>query len=175
MKEIWKEIPGYEGLYEASNLGRIRNRKGKILKPNSRICCGLERWSAHLCKNGVERSLSWGRCIYSAFNGPIPEGLEVNHIDERPENNNLDNLNLLTRKENLNWGTVKERRGLTNTNGKSSKAVMQYGIDGTFIKEYPSTKEVKRQTGYNCGCISNVCTGKRKTAFGYIWRYKDYD
>lgn len=152
--EEWRDIPDYEGLYQASNLGRIRSldrevnhnyggkavKKGKILKPHKRICCGKERWQAHLQKDGKNTGFVWSRCIYTAFYGPIPEGMQVNHIDEDPTNNKLDNLNLMTPKENTNWGTGVERRAKATSasmKGKhlyeqnpKSRGIMEYNKDG---------------------------------------------
>lgn len=54
-----------------------------------------------------------------------------------------------------------------------SKVVLQYSLDGTFIKEYPSTKEVERKFRFDQGNISACCLGKYKTAYGYIWRFKE--
>lgn len=150
MNEIWKDIPNYEGLYQASNLGRIRSldreikhnyggiaiRKGKIKQPHIRICFGKERWQATLCKEGKVSYPVWARCIYSAFYGEIPEGYQINHIDENPANNRLDNLNLMTPKENSNWGTRIERVAKANSITKQGTNTYNDNPNSTYIIEY---------------------------------------
>ena len=106
-KEIWKDIPNYEG-YQVSNLGRVKSLeridalghrlKEKILKPqtNSRY------YQVCLCKNSKVKKYFVHRLVWIAFNGTIPEGLQVNHINEVKTDNRLSNLNLMTAKENTN-------------------------------------------------------------------------
>ena len=177
--EIWKDIPEYEGLYQASNLGRIKSlkrfRKGKngclisvkekILKPQ------INRtgyYIIELCKQSIKKKYQVHRLIYEVFNGQIPEGYEINHLDERPVNNRLENLNLVTHKENCNWGTRNERSAK-----KRSKVVLQFTLDDILVKEYQSTHQVERETGFASQYIIACCNGKYKTAYNYKWKYKE--
>ena len=171
--EEWRSIEGYEGLYQVSSLWRVRScdrfvnsnggtrlHKGKVLKP------GMDRVGylhVVLCKEGKPTAFSVHRLVYEAFHGKIPEGMQVNHIDEDKSNNSLNNLNLMTPKENTNWGTAIERR---------SKPVVQYDLQGNFIAEYPSVCETGRKLGIKQGNISSALKGRIKTAGGYIFRYK---
>ena len=170
-KEEWRDIPNYFGLYQASNLGRVKsleridvrgNRlKEKILKP------GIDHkgyYQVGLHKNSIGKMYLVHRLVWEAFNGQIPEGLQVNHINEVKTDNRLSNLNLMTAKENCNWGTRNE---------KISKPVLQFTLEDILIKEYPSTHQAYRETGFANQHISDCCNGKRKTAYGFKWKYKN--
>ena len=170
-KEIWKDIKGFEGFYQASNLGRIKSleridalghkRKEKILKPR---ITRVGYYLAALTKQSIRKDYLVHRLIYEAFNGQIPEGYEVNHINEIKSDNRLSNLNLMTHKENINYGSRTE---------KCSKVVLQFDLNDNFIKEYPSTHQVERELGFAQGNIVSCCNGRCKTAYGFIWRYKE--
>lgn len=187
MEEIWRDIPGYEGYYQASNLGRIRSldrvvkhrcggtavKKGKVLKLQKREQFNYVKYLVGLTKDKYEFRIV-SRLVWSAFNGPIPDGMQVNHIDENPLNNNLDNLNIMSSKENCNWGTRNKRCAKNNTNhpGKS-KTIVQFDLYGNFIREWESEKEIKRKLNYANSNISSCCCGHRNTAYGYVWKYKE--
>jgi len=168
-EEIWRDIPGYEGLYQASNLGHVRNKKtGRILSQKLDRRPGKEYFMVGLMKDKKRKFIYVSRCVWSAFNGHIPEGMEINHINEIKSDNRLENLNLMTRKENLNWGTRNQRSAEA-----QSKKVLQYDLNGNFIKEWPSVKSVAMETGYSKGFIAGCCRQlpHYKTGYGFIWRY----
>ena len=114
MEEIWKDIEGYEGLYEVSSYGRVRNLvSGKFIKPSQkndgycRVC---------LYKNGGGKCINIHRLVAQAFI-PNPDNLpEINHLDEDKTNNRVDNLEFCNHKYNCNYGTLQQRRILTNIN-----------------------------------------------------------
>lgn len=172
MKENWKDVLEYEGLYQASDLGRIRslnyNRTGevRILKPQKESCGYLQ---VGLSKEGERNFYMVHRLIYEAFKGRIPEGFEINHIDENKENNNLNNLNLMTRTENNNYGTRTKR-----VVEKLSMCVLQFTLDWKFIREWPSAKECGRN-GFDSSGVSKCCRGieKYKSHKGYRWMYAE--
>ena len=167
-KEIWKDIKGFEGLYRVSNLGRVKSFYGlkeKILKPG---IVNNGYYQVELCKNSIRKFYMVHRLVWEAFNGQIPEGLQVNHINEIKTDNRLSNLNLMTPKENINWGT-----GIERGHKKQSKVVLQFTLDNILVKEYPSTKQVERELGFAQGNISKCCKGKRKTAYNFKWKYKE--
>ena len=178
--EIWKDIICYEGIYQVSNLGRVKrianykNQSGKewasnkILKPatknNGYMFVGLS-------KDGKVSHKHIYRLVAEAF---IPNPLNkstVNHKDGNKNNNTVDNLEWTTQSEN-NIHSIKVLK--RNSKNKSdSRPVLQFDKDGNFIKEYPSMREAQRQTGIDA--IDKVCNHYkyRKTAGGYVWEYKD--
>lgn len=195
--EEWRDIKGYEGLYQVSDWGRVkalkRNAVGKgrnqyddehILKLHKSIFYGKKRVQTALHKNGVKKYPIVARLVYETFVGDIPENMQVNHIDENPSNNFVENLNLMTPKQNSNWGTRNERVSKAQLNDPSkSKKVDQIDLaTGEIIATYPSAKEAARQLGIAQCNISRCCNGgfswKNKwinvnNAYGYIWRYKN--
>lgn len=190
--EQWQPIPGYEGLYEISNLGRVKslsrrckNRysyfdsKERIVKPYKTGDKSKQYLTVKLCKDSTEKNYKLHRLIAEVFVTPdikykdIPlEELQVHHINE----NKLDN-----RPKNLKWVTsldhTKEecshnkRVSETLINGKLSRKINQYTMDGELVKTWPSIAEIRRQLGYKN--ISYCCSGKRNTSHNFIWRYSD--
>ena len=103
MMEEWKAIPGYEGLYEVSNMGNVRNVRRNTLLRLSKTNNRYVRVS--LCKNGIKTGLTVHRLVAEAFI-PNPDNLpEVNHKDEDKTNNNVENLEWCDHKYNMNYGT----------------------------------------------------------------------
>ena len=100
---------------------------------------------------------------------PNPNNLpEVNHKDENPHNNIVDNLEWCNRSYNINYGTRNKRVGKAN-----GKTVYQLTLNGELIKIWKSSCEAAHQLGYNHSLISRCCRGKGKTAYGYIWKHKE--
>lgn len=168
-KETWKPVVGYEGLYEVSSKGNVRNLKtGRILKPiystNGYAMVDLTSTSNDRTKKLVHR------LVAQAFI-PNPNNLsDVNHKDEIKTNNNLDNLEWISHKDNLNYGTRNERVAKSN-----SKPIQQLDMKTrSIIATYPSLTEAGLSTGIYKSDISKVAKGKRKTAGGYGWRYQNY-
>lgn len=169
MKDItenWKPVPGYEGLYEVSDLGRIKGLKRGIRKLNKAKSGYL---LIILCKNGKVKGFSVHSLVYRAFNGEIPPGYEVNHINEIKTDNRPFNLNLLTPKENTNYGTCIKRRA-----EKHSKPINAYDKKtGNFVQRFRSQIEasewLKKPNAHKaiCTCLK----GHRLSAYGYIWKY----
>lgn len=104
--EKWNDVLGYEGLYKASNFGRIKNNRNKILSPRDN---GKGYLRVYLTKDGVSKEHYIHRLVWEAFNGKIPDNLVINHLSEIKSDNSLDNLEVITQKENLNYGTRNER------------------------------------------------------------------
>lgn len=163
MIEEWKDIPSYPGMYEVSNLGRVR-RNGKILKPIK------DRYGyllVNLYKNGIVRKFLVHRLVALAFL-PNPQNLpQVNHKDENKTNNCLDNLEWCDSKYNNNYGTRLKKVSLS-----LSKPILQFSKTGEFIREYESGVEAERITGIYQESISMCCSGNRSSAGGFVWKYK---
>lgn len=165
MEEIWKDIEGYEGLYQVSNIGRVKSVRKNIILKSQIASNGYER--VVLSVNNISKDYSVHRLVATAFisnpnNYPI-----VNHKDENRTNNCVGNLEWCTQKYNVNYGTGNKRRARS-----QSKKVLQFKPDGTFVKEWESIREIERMTGYSSGYISACCRNIRKTAYGYLWKYK---
>lgn len=158
--------------YEIYEDGRIWSYKSnKWMKPTPNKNGYFYIFLSDNNNNGKKYYLH--RIIYEAItNQPIPEGMQVNHINEDKSDNRFENLNLMTPKDNVNWGSRNEKIGETNTNNpKRSKQVEQYDLQGNLINVWESVNEVQRQLGYHISGISKCCNGKYKSAYGYIWRY----
>lgn len=174
MKEIWKDIVDYEGLYQISNLGRVKSLnyrhtgREKMLKlsVNNKGYIIVKLW-----KNRKFKSFRLHRLVAQAFI-PNPNNLPfINHKSEIKTQNNVENLEWCDAKYNINYGTRKERVAEKTTNGKCSKPVLQIDqLTDTIIAEFPSTREVQRQLGLTH--ISECCKGNRKTCGGFKWKYK---
>lgn len=162
--EEFRDVPGYEGLYEVSNLGRVKNIKtGRILKPHKHRGGYL---LINLCKSGTMRTDLIHRLVANSFL-PNPQNLPcVNHKDEDKTNNAISNLEWCTYEYNNNYGTRNERMA-----EKKSKPVLQFDLLGNFIREWTSIRQAIRDTGVNN--IAFVLSGRLKTAGGYLWKYKN--
>lgn len=173
MVEIWKDIEGYEGIYQISNIGRVRNKNGLILRQRA-------------SKDGYVRILLYNKQKYKAKYVHIlvakafilnPDNKpEVNHIDANKSNNSFDNLEWVTRQENHFHAVENGLKPVNPTIGKYGldnpcvKPVYQYDLQGNFIKMWRSREEAA--TFYHCqpNSLSKCMNGVRKSCKGYIWK-----
>lgn len=164
-EEIWKPIKNYDN-YFISNYGNIRHFN-KPLKP-----CGKPYLSVTLSKNGKTKNYTVHRLVAEAFI-PNPDNLEcVNHIDENKLNNNVNNLEWLSRGDNANYGHGHEKMVKTKTiNGTMyQKKVIQL-LNNKIIGFFESIKDASLLTGIDGGGICKVCKGQRLSAGGFQWQY----
>ena len=184
MNEIWKDIEGYEGLYQVSNLGRIKSlgrtimrrtrwcsvkpytMKPRILKPKR--CQGDYFQVGLFTIDGQHSVAKIHRLVAQAFI-PNPDNMpEVNHKNEDKADNRADNLEWCTHDGNCRYGTRNQRTG-----EKNAKPVVQMDTEGNVIADYPSVIEAQRATGINRYLIRQCCNGKQESAGGYRWKFKE--
>lgn len=187
-EEIWKDIyyidsisnniVDYRGLYQISNIGRVKSvkfNKEKILK--KRYNDGYIR--VILYKNSTNKSLFVHRLVAHMFIYYIDNKPYINHINGIRDDNSDYNLEWCTTSENmlhkhkyLNPTKVKYWKGKTNSKHIRSVPIEQYDLNNNFIKTWDSISQYiryinKSNTSNISGCLRN----KQKTAYGFIWKY----
>ena len=166
MKESWKDIEGYEGLYQVSSFGRVKRvTTGRILK-GSKDSIGY--LLVILYKNNIGSTKKIHRLVAEAFI-PNPDNKpQVNHIDEDKTNNIVSNLEWMTAKENSNHGT---------RNGRVSRSksipIIAINIKTGESQEFYGTNECARQLGLSPSNISAVLKGRQKQTGGFTFKYKE--
>lgn len=175
MVEIWKDIEGFEGKYQVSNLGRLRNYKGRILKQSfNRKKNGYLKIS--LSKNGNEYTKYIHRMVAEAFVQNPYNLPEVDHIIPVSEGgtNEASNLRWCTHPENMKNPRTMNRMNCSEKpkekKPKLIRKIIQYTKKGEFIRTWDSMRCIERELKIHHSEISETCSGKRKTAGGYIWR-----
>lgn len=181
-KEQWRPIPQYEGLYEISTFGKVRSialytnhhtlvmRKSAIMLKQEITVDGYSR--VVLCKNGMKKHMAVHRLVALTYI-PNPNNLpQVNHKDENPQNNSVDNLEWCTGKQNCNYGLHRQRISQRlNTKHHLSKPVARLDTSGNIIETFKSTREAARKIGVRSENISRCCNGKYKLVCGSKWKY----
>ena len=173
IEEVWRDVKGYEGLYQVLNMGRVKSlgrkdRFGRVIK--ERILepavthNGYLRVGLHV--DGKRKMLRVHRLVCEAFHENPDNKSEVNHVNENKTDNRACNLEWSTRTENCNHGSRNERVAKA-----LSKPIGQFSLDGKLIKVWQSACEARRRTGFDQGYVGAVARGKFKQAYGYIWKY----
>lgn len=171
MKEIWKDIPGYEGLYQVSNQGRI-----KSFRKSSKYGCPDEFiLKSTVSNNGYAQITLYGktrskhlvhRLVAEAF-VQNPDNLpQINHKDENRLNNRADNLEWCTAKYNNKYGTARLRMAIT-----KGRKIDQFLPSGEYVASYASIYVAELFTGVHRHAIKDCCSGKTASGEGYVWRY----
>lgn len=189
--EEWKNVPVelYADRYLISDDGRSYSIKWHAIMNNSKNDKGY--YGVNLCKNYHLERKSLSRMVALSYIPDTPENwqeLDVNHKDENPANNAVENLEWVTHQQNCNYGehnrrisqankgrkmTEEQRARLSESRkGRGCKAVQQYDKDGNLIAEYNSVYEAAEATGLDKGNISHCARGERPTVGGFIFKYK---
>lgn len=178
LKEIWKDVKGFESYYQISNYGKVKSLS-RICRANT---CGIRNikekilsmcqskngyYTVILCKNGKHKSVSIHRLVAETFI-PNPENKkEVNHKDENKLNNYVGNLEWCDRVYNANFGTGVERCAK-----QKFKPVAMIELEtNKVLKTFISQKEASKIMKISNKNISSVCRGKRNEAGGYKWKF----
>lgn len=170
--EIWKPIKGYEGLYEVSSFGNVRNAKTKNIKSTSKDKRGY--LMIELYKDNIRKHKYVHRLVAKTFIPKEQWNESINHKDENKQNNRIDNLEFCTMVENIKYGTRGLRSGLARFNHPlRSKKILQINEKGEIINEWCSIAEAYRQTKICKPNIIKCLKGLRNHAGGYQWKYKE--
>lgn len=188
--EQWKDIKGWVGYYQVSDLGRVRSidrvvihknrghkqfKRGKLLKS---VKTKKGYLSVDLVKQGLRKSVVVHRLVALTFIDNKHKKPQVNHKDGNKLNNHLSNLEWVTNKENIQHAFklgLKESpmKGKYGKDHNRSVSIIQKSKQGEFIKEFASISDAYRETHINLGNIQSACCGRVKTAGGYKWEYKE--
>ena len=180
MEEIWKDVDGYEGKYQISKLGNVMslNYAGRgYARKLTPKCNNSGRLWVELLDGGKRKCMLIHRLVALAFI-PNPENLpQINHKDENPKNNAVENLEWCDQKYNIRYSLerhperYKEKRQTAKYGRRLNLKVDQFDKDGNFIKRWPNSRTIHVETKMSDWGISECCRGNRKTAHGFIWRY----
>lgn len=167
MQEIWKDIPDYEGLYQVSNLGKIRSCKNNKVRKQVKQKSGYMR--IILTKNSKQKATSVHILVAKCFVKNQNNYRYVNHVDGDKTNNKANNLEWVTASQNMKHAL---ETGLIKPHPWSVK-VSQYSLDGKLIKTWNRMADVARFLNCHHSQISDCCRGKQNTCKGYIWKYAE--
>lgn len=184
--EVWKDIPSYEGLYQISNLGRVKSLKRKVYAGRGKMRWQYERILSdkktngngykvvNLRKNGKGTNKYIHRLVAETFIENTNNYKCINHKDENKNNNRAENLEWCTYKYNNRYNDKHIKTGKKLINNKSiSKRILQLDENDNIIKEYPSIAEASRTFGVSNQVINDCLKGKQKHSAGYKWKYAE--
>lgn len=176
MNEIWKNVKGYEGIYQVNQNGQIKSVariKSNGARPpkwceESILVEQTDRGGyAKVLLSGIgkKKTMAVHRIVATAFI-PNPNNYPcINHIDENKQNNSVSNLEWCTAKYNNNYGTKRERASKT-----SSEDVVQFDLNGNVIKIWHGQALAAKTLGIWQGNISMCCRGKLNHTGGFVWK-----
>lgn len=191
MEEIWKDIECYEGIYQVSNLGRVRSLDRYYIRPHARngvptryfkrgqiIATHPERnkyINVVLKHEGTKKNFMVHRLVAKAFVPGYFEGADVNHKDCNRQNNQADNLEWMTRSDNLKYSNGGRASAMEQIHRSQRKPIIQMTMEGEFIREWPSIHAAHLALGLDSKSITGCCRGYygNKSAGGYRWKFKE--
>lgn len=172
----WRPIPGFEN-YRINRNGDVINKFGKPLKPGKLPSNGYLHVSlSNKEEKGKHMYIHY--LVWITFKGEVPEGLMICHKDTNRHNNSLDNLCVMTHKENLNKPLTIEHFKRSQDlyprtkGGKEKKKVYQYDSDGNLVNTWESIMSTQ-DGGFSPSCVSRCCSGKNDMHKGYVWSFKE--
>lgn len=176
MIEIWKDIKGYEGIYELRNDGLLHSFPRNTT--NGGYTYGYYDADGYfvydLSINGKRKKIRINKLVYETFVGEIPEGYDIHHKNGIRDDNRVENLELIHKSDHAKRHIEEHKeKTLKAIIEKNSKPICQYTLNGEFVAEYESLAEAERQTGIPTSNICFCCKNKRNKAGGYVWRYKE--
>lgn len=178
-EEIWKDVVGYEGLYQVSNFGRVKSLKHIVRTKGGYTRCSPSKiltncfdnnyYHVRLYKYGKAKLHLVHRLVATSFLQNIDNKTQINHIDGNKLNNNVDNLEWCTPSENIKHAF---RIGLCiPQDGGTSKKVAAYKRNGEFVGNYESLHDAARKLNCNLGHIWSVLNNRVPHHKGYIFKY----
>lgn len=168
--EEWRDVKGYENLYQVSRKGRVRSSHKGYWEVLTSVVNrqGYNQYLFH--KDGKRKNMRGNRLVAEAYI-LNPDNLPfVNHKDENPANDCVDNLEWCTAKYNINYGTARQRASI---NHSKNRPVCMFDVDGAFIREFYNLNEAAKYIQGKHTCILRCCCNKVFCYKGYIWRYKE--
>lgn len=180
MAEVWKDIEGYEGKYMVSNLGNVKSLKyggkdcEKNLTPKVNNCGRL--W-VELFRNGERKQFLIHRLVAKAFIQNPNNLPQINHIDENPKNNRVENLEWCTGKYNIEYyherhpEAARCRKHSPKYKRRLNAKIKQVDKTGNTVRTWDDARTIVLETGFNQWSITQCCDGKRRTAYGFKWQY----
>lgn len=174
MNEKWKPIDGYNGLYEVSNIGRVRNSNGLVMKTRRRE----DGYVVVTLRKKPKYKIEYIHILVAKAFIPKPIGkTEVNHIDAVKSNNIVTNLEWVTRSENhfhavkMGLKPINPIIGRKGKNNPLTKPIYQYDLQGTFIRKWDSCEEAAKFYNRHKTSIGNALNGHHKSSAGFIWKH----